>query len=1151
MQSGCRFNNIWRVLAVAGTVGAASVALANGPTKPVDQKPLVSSSSNVITHTVAAPTKAPTKVEFEKYRVKAPEDNSVLPVLRGPGPANATCMTAEPVAVPGSAFGDTTGGVPDPEGAVECTVTVGAASSGIWYTFTGNGNTLDINTCGSGFDTVLRVFSGSCGALTCVGGNDDGGCDLQSRVIIPSQAGVTYYAYVSAYGATISGPVSFNIADLGGPPANDLCDGAETLLCNSSIIADNSVATISDSDWWSCHWGGGVGAGSIWYKFVATETSARIQTCSSFAPADDSNLEVFGGDCNGLFSLGCSEDSCNGLLSRVDLTNLTIGQEYYVQLSSWSAADQGQYTLELICPMPPIPPGETCAVAIELGALPATVSGDTSLFEPDEGLPACGVGGAAPSVWYSMVGNGNVIGVDVCDATYDGGVAVFTGDCFGLTCVANDDDGCGIFAGPSRTSFLSNPGQTYFIVVRGYGTDAGAYTMTVSDLGPPAPGDACITALPLSVPGTAFGDTCMATPDGALACGTGDSAPGLWYEVTGTGNQFIATLCNGTSYDSALSVFSGGCDFLTCVTSNDDFCGLQSQVIFQTNPGESYFILVRGYSSNCGPFTLEVSEILPPANDDCVNATEIFCNSSNLADNLGATDNFIDDIYLCRVVPGNGSNSIWFKFTATEDSAVVATCNSVFPADDSIIQVFDGACGFLNPLPDGCSDDGCNGFLSRVFLRNLTVGNTYYIMLSAWTPGDAGLYTLDLTCPAPPPAPGDDCVDAIDFGSVPGMAFGDTSVAFPDAVDTCGGPGGGANGVWYRVTAPAGVTQLRASLCGSSYDTLIRIYNGPCEFLSCVGYNDDRCGLQSEIVWDVFEGQEYLVWVGGYGTNSGAYTLVIDEPPPPCDVVVPGNALLEGEADCGIPTDTINGGCNSVPPVFGSIQCGVPLFGSVAFDGFTRDTDWLQFTLAEETEVTLTIESEFPALFGFIEVTTPNPTGDCSETTGFVAPYMLPDADCTPYSITTTLGAGVWTVFVAPQFIDPIACGSGHNEYVLLLDGCGDEPDCNNNGIPDGSEIAGGANDCFNPLAMGSPHTMGGADGFLDECQCAANWDRDGSVNSNDISAFLTSWLNAVGGGPASADFDCDGATNSNDISAFLTGWLAAVQNTVPHDGCP
>src|SRR5690606_11286821 len=98
-------------------------------------------------------------------------------------------------------------------------------------------------------------------------------------------------------------------------------------------------------------------------------------------------------------------------------------------------------------------------------------------------------------------------------------------------------------------------------------------------------------------------------------------------------------------------------------------------------PGESYFILVRGYSSNCGPFTLEVSEILPPANDDCVNATEIFCNSSNLADNLGATDNFIDDIYLCRVVPGNGSNSIWFKFTATEDSAVVATCNSVFPAD--------------------------------------------------------------------------------------------------------------------------------------------------------------------------------------------------------------------------------------------------------------------------------------------------------------------------------------------------------------------------------------------------------------------------------------------------------------------------------------
>jgi len=58
---------------------------------------------------------------------------------------------------------------------------------------------------------------------------------------------------------------------------------------------------------------------------------------------------------------------------------------------------------------------------------------------------------------------------------------------------------------------------------------------------------------------------------------------------------------------------------------------------------------------------------------------------------------------------------------------------------------------------------------------------------------------------------------------------------------------------------------------------------------------------------------------------------------------------------------------------------------------------------------------------------------------------------------------------------------------------------------------------------------------------CPADWDGSGDVNSNDISAFLTSWLASVQDGTLDADFDHSGAVNSNDISAFLTAWLAAV----------
>ncbi len=59
---------------------------------------------------------------------------------------------------------------------------------------------------------------------------------------------------------------------------------------------------------------------------------------------------------------------------------------------------------------------------------------------------------------------------------------------------------------------------------------------------------------------------------------------------------------------------------------------------------------------------------------------------------------------------------------------------------------------------------------------------------------------------------------------------------------------------------------------------------------------------------------------------------------------------------------------------------------------------------------------------------------------------------------------------------------------------------------------------------------------------CPADWDDDGAVNSNDISAFLTDWLASVQDGTLVADFDGSGGVNSNDISAFLSAWLDAVQ---------
>ena len=89
-----------------------------------------------------------------------------------------------------------------------CGTTTGTAGM-VWYQFTGTGGQMTASTFGSSFDTKLWVYSGACGALTCVGGNDDFGSP-QSQVTFNTVAGVNYYVVVGGFGAN-QGNYVFNL----------------------------------------------------------------------------------------------------------------------------------------------------------------------------------------------------------------------------------------------------------------------------------------------------------------------------------------------------------------------------------------------------------------------------------------------------------------------------------------------------------------------------------------------------------------------------------------------------------------------------------------------------------------------------------------------------------------------------------------------------------------------------------------------------------------------------------------------------------------------------------------------------------------------------------------------------------------------------
>ncbi|MGB0185762.1 MAG: gliding motility-associated C-terminal domain-containing protein [Flavobacteriaceae bacterium] len=131
-------------------------------------------------------------------------------------------------------------------------------------------------------------------------------------------------------------------------------------------------------------------------------------------------------------------------------------------------------------------------------------------------------------------------------------------------------------------------------------------------------------------------------------------------------------------------------------------------------------------------------------------------------------------------------------------------------------------------------------------------------------------------------AQNDICTDAISVScgdTVTGTTVGATSTGAPSAF--CG-TGSGAPGVWYEFTGTG--QDITFSLCGSSYDTKIQVYSGECADLECVAGNDDSCGLQSEVSITSTENEPYFVYVFGYGSNTGDYTLEVsceDAPEPP------------------------------------------------------------------------------------------------------------------------------------------------------------------------------------------------------------------------------------------------------------------------------
>src|SRR5436309_9493734 len=246
----------------------------------------------------------------------------------------------------------------------------------------------------------------------------------------------------------------------------------------------------------------GTAAEQVFQWTPAVSGTATIQTCGA-GTTFDTVLYLRSGACASgpEVAAGCNDDACThatGLNRASRLTpTVTVGQTYFIVVDGYGGA-QGTFSLTITPPAlttttTTLPGSGGCSSPIVLPAAGGTVSGATSGTSSLVG--SCGSSGTSPErayQWTPAVSGTATIQTSGAGTTFDTVLYLRSGVCSGGPEVAAgcNDDTCPNATGLFRASRITptvTAGQTYFIVVDGYGGAQGTFSLTVTPPADPVP----------------------------------------------------------------------------------------------------------------------------------------------------------------------------------------------------------------------------------------------------------------------------------------------------------------------------------------------------------------------------------------------------------------------------------------------------------------------------------------------------------------------------------------------------------------------------------------------------------------------------------------------------------------------------------------
>jgi len=845
-----------------------------------------------------------------------------------------------------------------------------------------------VDTIGSAFDTVLHVADGaSCFGPALPGGcNDDGGSNRTSLVTVSLRQGQTVLIVVDGYGSR-SGSFTLHISTAPTPtPTSSVTPTATRSptptvtpvpICPEVDLGSAFPVTVSGSTVGhpnridpSCR---ASSASEVVYKWSAP--AAGFFQMDTIGSTFDTVLHLYdGASCFGAALPGGCNDDGGGNRSSLVTVSLRQGQTILIVVDGYGDLS-GSFTFHISTASTPTPtrtrtstatpsaaaavsatrtatpsatptrtvtPISTCPEVVLGSALPVTVSGAT-VGHPNRINPPCAPSTASEVVYQWTAPAAGLFQVDTIGSTFDTMLHVYDGaSCFGAALPG----GCNDDSGGNRSSLVTislRQGQTALIVVDGYSTFSGSFTLHISTAPTPTPTSSARptattsptpTVTPVSIcPEVALGSAFPVAVSGATLghpnrinpwCGPSRASEVVYQWTAPTAGLFqIDTI--GSTFDTMLHVYDGASCFGPALPGacNDDSGGNRSSLVtVSLRQGQTVLIVVDGYGSQSGSFALHISTAPTPTPTSTRKPTATASAAPAASATRTATPSVtptatVTPTSICpevalgsafpvavsaatlghpnRINPScapSTASEVVYQWTApTAGLFQIDTIGSTF---DTVLHVHDGASCFGPPLLGACNDDG-GGNRSSLVTVSLRQGQTILIVVDGYG-SRSGSFALHIsTAPTPTPTPSVTSTATISptptatpvfpcpevaLGNALPVAVSGSTAGHPNRINPSCAPST-ASEVVYQWTAPvAGLFQM--DTIGSTFDTVLHVYDGASCFGPALarGCNDDGGGNRTSLVTvSLRQGQTVLIVVDGSSSRSGFFSLHISAAP--------------------------------------------------------------------------------------------------------------------------------------------------------------------------------------------------------------------------------------------------------------------------------